>query len=103
MPLTRDQIAKRIAKEVQPGFCVNLGIGIPTLVANFIPEGIVLRAVNLQETLGDQVVELRRVRLKLLEQFLPHGRSPVLVDVLRHHLHGFRNLLGILDRADATF
>lgn len=37
MPLTRDQIAQRIAKEVQPGFCVNLGIGIPTLVANFIP------------------------------------------------------------------
>lgn len=40
MPLTRDQIAKRIAKEVEPGFCVNLGIGIPTLVANFIPESM---------------------------------------------------------------
>lgn len=40
MPLTRDQIAKRIAKEVQPGFCVNLGIGIPTLVANFIAESM---------------------------------------------------------------
>ncbi len=40
MPLTRDQIAKRIAKEVQSGFCVNLGIGIPTLVANFIPESM---------------------------------------------------------------
>lgn len=40
MPLTRDQIAKRIAKEVQPGFCVNLGIGIPTLVANFISESM---------------------------------------------------------------
>lgn len=38
MPLTRDQIAKRIAQEVQPGFVVNLGIGIPTLVANFISE-----------------------------------------------------------------
>ena len=37
MPLTRDQIARRIAHEVQPEFCVNLGIGIPTLVANFIP------------------------------------------------------------------
>jgi 3-oxoacid CoA-transferase subunit B len=37
MPLTREQIAQRIAKEVQPGFCVNLGIGIPTLVANYIP------------------------------------------------------------------
>ncbi len=40
MPLTRDQIAKRISKEVQPGFCVNLGIGIPTLVANFIPDSM---------------------------------------------------------------
>ncbi len=48
MPLTRDQIAKRIAKEVQPGFCVNLGIGIPTLVANFIPEtmNVMLQSEN---------------------------------------------------------
>ena len=34
MTMTRDQIARRIALEVKPGFCVNLGIGIPTLVAN---------------------------------------------------------------------
>lgn len=36
MPLTREQIAQRIAQEVEDGFTVNLGIGIPTLVANYI-------------------------------------------------------------------
>ncbi len=40
MPLTREQIAQRISQEVQDGFCVNLGIGIPTLVANYIPKGM---------------------------------------------------------------
>lgn len=38
--MTRDQIAMRIAKEVQDGFVVNLGIGLPTLVANHIPSDI---------------------------------------------------------------
>ena len=40
MALTKDQIAQRIAQELEDGFYVNLGIGIPTLVANYIPEGI---------------------------------------------------------------
>ena len=38
--LTKDQIAKRIAQELQDGWYVNLGIGIPTLVANYIPDGM---------------------------------------------------------------
>ncbi len=38
--LSKNQIAQRIAKELQDGFYVNLGIGIPTLVANFIPTGM---------------------------------------------------------------
>lgn len=38
MPLNREQIAQRIAQEVEDGYVVNLGIGIPTLVANYIPK-----------------------------------------------------------------
>ena len=48
MPLNKEQIARRIALELKDGFYVNLGIGIPTLVANYIPKGldVILQSEN---------------------------------------------------------
>jgi 3-oxoacid CoA-transferase B subunit len=48
MPLTKDEIAKRVAQEVREGMYVNLGIGIPTLVANYVPahSGVIFQSEN---------------------------------------------------------
>ncbi len=50
--LTKEQIAKRIAQELQDGYFVNLGIGIPTLVANYVPEGINIEIQSENGVLG---------------------------------------------------
>lgn len=65
MGLTKEQIAMRIAKEIQNNTYVNLGIGIPTLVANYIPEGfnVVLQSENGILGMGPFLTKAKKIQI----------------------------------------
>jgi len=74
MALTKEQIAQRIAKELKDGYYVNLGIGIPTLVANYIPQGINVVLQSENGLLGMGPFPFEGEEVDEYTDYVPYGR-----------------------------
>lgn len=66
MALDKTGIAKRIAQELRDGYFVNLGIGIPTLVANYVPDGISVEFQSENGVLGMGPFLLKGMKIQIL-------------------------------------
>mgnify|MGYP002653808588 CR=1 FL=1 len=100
MPWTREQMAERAAQELRDGFYVNLGIGIPTLVSNYIPTGM---SVQLQSENGILGMGPGPAPGKADMELINAGKKPVTIvpgAAFFHHADSFALIRS--GRIDAT-